>query len=127
VIRRVFSSHCTQVSWPKSFADNTAMTPQGVYRCFESLLDLPLDKQAQCVRLAAEASVDVGRQHCQERGIEDLSPALFEVFDRWRNGQCQLPPPGDARRSASGARTAEIGGTFAEEIDSWLVELCFLS
>jgi hypothetical protein len=62
------------------------MTPQSVYRCFEAVLGLPLDQQAQCARLAAEASVHVWRQHCQQRGIEDLSPALLECFDRWRTG-----------------------------------------
>src|SRR5687767_7433018 len=60
------------------------MTSQDVYRYFESVLGLPLDKQAQCVRLAAEASVHVWRQHCKQRGIEDLSPALLECFDQWR-------------------------------------------
>jgi hypothetical protein len=62
------------------------MTPQSVCQCFESVLGLPLDKQAQCVRLAAEASVHVWRQHCERRGIEDLSSALLECFDRWRTG-----------------------------------------
>ena len=62
------------------------LTSQDVYRCFESVLSLPLDQQAQCVRLAAEASVYVWRQHCERRGIEDLSPALLEYFDRWRAG-----------------------------------------
>ena len=51
-----------------------------------SNLHVPLDQQAQCVRLAAEASVLVWRQHCERRGIEDLSPALLECFDRWRVG-----------------------------------------
>lgn len=60
------------------------LTTQSVYRCFEAVLGLPLDKQAQCVRLAAEASVHVWREHCERRGIEDLSPALLECFDRWR-------------------------------------------
>jgi len=63
------------------------MTSQGVYRCFESLLELPLAKQAHCVRLAAEASVDVWRQHCRDRRVEDVSPVLFECFDRWRKGK----------------------------------------
>jgi|GEM_PF-5441647 hypothetical protein len=62
------------------------LTPQDVYRCFESVLGLPLNQQAQCVRLAAEGSVHVWRQHCERRGIEDLSPALLECFDRWRAG-----------------------------------------
>ena len=62
------------------------MTSQGVYRYFEAVLGLPLDQQAQCVRLAADASVHVWRQHCEQRGIEDLSPALLECFDRWRTG-----------------------------------------
>lgn len=63
------------------------MNSQDVYRAFESVLTLPLNKQAQCVRLAAEASVYVWRQHCERRGIEDLSPALLECFDRWRTGR----------------------------------------
>src|SRR5438045_9513234 len=63
-----------------------AMTSQDVYLCFEAVLGLPLDQQAQCVRLAAQASVHVWRQHCERRGIEDLSPALLECFDRWRTG-----------------------------------------
>jgi hypothetical protein len=63
------------------------MNSQDVYRCFEAVLGLPLDQQAQCVRLAAEASVHVWRQHCERRGIEDLSPALLECFDRWRAGK----------------------------------------
>ena len=36
--------------------------------------------------MCAEASVHVWRQHCEQRGIEDLSPALLECFDRWRAG-----------------------------------------
>jgi hypothetical protein len=63
------------------------MTSQGVYRCFEAVLDLPLVKQAQCVRLAAEASVQVWRQWCRTRHVDDLSPTLLECFDRWQTGK----------------------------------------
>jgi hypothetical protein len=62
------------------------MNSETLCRCFESVLGLPLDQQAQCVRLAAQASVHVWRQHCERRGIEDMSPALLECFDRWRTG-----------------------------------------
>ena len=63
------------------------MNSQDVYRAFEAVLGLPLDQQAQCVRLAAQASVHVWREYCERRGIEDPSPAMLECFDRWRAGK----------------------------------------
>ena len=62
------------------------MTPQDVYGCFESVLTLPLPKQAACVRLAAEASLPVWRAWCRQRGVNDLSVELLECFDRWLAG-----------------------------------------
>src|SRR5260370_381248 len=60
--------------------------PLDVFGCFESVLTLPLPKQAACVRLAAEASLPVWREWCRQRGVNDLSVELLECFDRWLVG-----------------------------------------
>lgn len=88
------------------------LTTQSVYRCFEAVLGLPLDQQAQCVRLAADASLHVWRQHCEQRGIEDLSPALLECFDRWRAG------------NATGEELNQVAERFGSLLpaDLWLEE-----
>jgi hypothetical protein len=62
------------------------MTPGEVYRCFEAVLDLPLAKQAVCVRLAAEVSLPVWRECCRQHRVEDYSGELLEKFDQWLRG-----------------------------------------
>src|SRR5580693_8004567 len=62
------------------------MTPENVCRCIESVQSLPLTRQAQCVRLAAERSLPVWREWCRHRSMEDVSSALLECFDRWVAG-----------------------------------------
>jgi hypothetical protein len=62
------------------------MTPEDMYRRCEAVLDLPLPKQAACVRLAAEASASAWRQWSEQRGVPDRSGELLSTFDQWLSG-----------------------------------------
>ena len=62
------------------------MTPSEAYQRIETVLGLPLPKQAVCVRVAAEASASAWREWCRQRAVPDLSGELLDTFNRWMNG-----------------------------------------
>jgi len=59
------------------------MTPRGLKSCFAALLNLPLVKQAICVRLAAEVTAPIWQEWCAKRQEPDYSRDLLGTFDRW--------------------------------------------
>jgi hypothetical protein len=67
-------------------AEGALMTPGEVYHCLESVLSLPLAKQAVCVRLAAEVTAPVWREWCRQHRAKDHSRELLDLFCRWLDG-----------------------------------------
>src|SRR5882724_8247642 len=59
------------------------MNPEQMTQAIEVALKLPLEQQAACILIAAEMSLPIWKQHCQEKQIVDVSDPFIQCFGRW--------------------------------------------